>query len=192
MRKLLTILIMLNYSCLYAQDTTETLDIDKQRENFLKKIQISSIPNPKEIEKSSKMIFEKELKDQKEGELITLAQAANKYVNLVGFIEEEYSSQKRSNYRYDFVIEKLDPPLAKYQEIKNKFLVIRNQAYFNLGMKSKNAGESIAALLYFRDAFRLSSFGCSEGTDNCIRWKAEQEMKELLQIDGVESYIYFK
>ena len=44
--------------------------------------------------------------------------------------------------------------------------------------------------LYFKDAFRLSIFDCEsqQATETCMRWKAEQKLKELLGL-SVNSYV---
>jgi len=55
---------------------------------------------------------------------------------MVNFIKDEYDDFRRENYSYGFVLEKLNPSLGHYARIVNEFLAIRNQAYFNLGMKA--------------------------------------------------------
>lgn len=189
---ILTILVLFNFHYLLAQEPEDSLDFDKQREDLIQKLELSNIPDPNEIEKTAKLIFSKKLHEQSKEELTTLAKTSNKFANFIGFIEDEYDSYRRSSYRYDFITDKIDPILIKYQERQGVFLRIRNQAYLNLGMKAKNDGQLIDALLYFRDAFRLSEFSCREGTDKCIRLKAEEEMKKLLKIEGITSYTHWK
>ena len=47
----------------------------------------------------------------------------------------------------------------------------------------------MAALLFFRDAFRLSSFDCGEEDPrNCMRWLAEQEMQKLIGTDDITAF----
>ena len=65
------------------------------------------------------------------------------------------------------------------------FKTIRNQAYINLGRLALADGKDMKAFLLFNDAFRLSTFSCYEGKDNCLRYTAERYMKELLGIEGV-------
>ena len=111
--------------------------------------------------------------------------------NLISGILQEYSSYYQENYRYNFIQTKVADPHDAYARLSNKFISIRNLAYFNLGLKMKEKGESLRAYLYFKDAFRLSIFACVKDADpnSCMRWKAEQEMKSLLSIEDIQSYV---
>ena len=40
------------------------------------------------------------------------------------------------------------------------------------------------AFFLFNYAFRLSAFEFSEGVDDCVRYQAEQQMKQLLGVEG--------
>ena len=110
---------------------------------------------------------------------------------MVNFIKDEYDDFRQENYRYDFVLKKLKPSLGQYTQVVNEFLAIRNQAYFNLGTKAKNAGNNVPALLWFRDAFRLSGFDCgkNQARETCMRWKAEQEIQNLLGLSSIKAYV---
>jgi hypothetical protein len=168
-----------------------TLDVDKRREEMLKELGSADIPNPDKVREFAKAIFAKPLSDQKDDELRTIATQSNKYANLVSYLASEYESYSRENLRYDFVQKALRPGQDAYSKIGNEFKDYRNQAYFNLGMRAKSAGKEIESLLYFRDAYRLSSFDCGKGTapQSCMRWKAEQEMQKLLKLDKVQAYV---
>jgi len=63
-----------------------------------------------------------------------------------------------------------------------------------MGLIAKKKGENLRAYLYFKDAFRLSSFDCGPGkpVKGCMRWKAEQEMQKLLGLSDVEAYRSWK
>ena len=138
-----------------------TLDIDEQRAATLKKLE-SDVPDPEEIRRIAKETYSKPISAQDTNVLQSLAKQSNGYANMVNFIKDEYDDYRRENYRYDFVLKKLNPSLEHYTRIVNEFLAIRNQAYFNLGIKDKEAGNNVSALLWFRDAFRLSSFDCGK------------------------------
>ena len=167
-----------------------TLDIDEQRAATLKKLE-SDFPDPDEIRRVSKETFSKPISAQDIDVLQSLAKQSNGYANMVNFVKDEYDDYRRENYSYDFVLEKLKPSLGHYARIVNEFLAIRNQAYFNLGMKEKEAGNNVSALLWFRDAFRLSSFDCgkNQARETCMRWKAEQELQALLGLSSIRAYV---
>ena len=76
----------------------------------------------------------------------------------------------------------------------NEFLGIRNQTYFNLGMKGKEAGNNIESLIWFRDAYRLSDFECGnrQAREKCMRWKAEKELQKLLGLSSIKAYVTWK
>ena len=167
-----------------------TLEIDDQRLATLDKM-ASVIPDPNKVREIAQDIFSTPLSEQEIDALQSLAKQANSYANMVNFIKDEYEDQRRENYRYDFVLEKLTPALQSYTRVVNEFLGIRNQAYFNLGLKEKEAGNHIEALIWFRDAYRLSSFDCGkdQAREECMRWKAEQEMQKLLSLSSITSYV---
>ena len=151
----------------------------------------SVIPDPDGIRRIAKEIFSKPISDQDADVLQSLAKQSNSYANMVNFIKDEYDDFRRENYSYDFVLEKLNPSLGHYARIVNEFLAIRNRAYFNLGMKAKETGNNVPALLWFRDAYRLSSFECGkdQARETCMRWKAEQELQKLLGLSAVKAYV---
>ena len=63
---------------------------------------------------------------------------------------------------------------------RSDLLIIRNNCYFNIGLIHKEKGNTIDALLYFYDAFRLSrKTRMSWSKDNTL-YKAEIEIKNLL------------
>lgn len=167
-----------------------TLDIDEQRAATLAKLE-SDVPDPDEIRGIAKETFSKPISDQDKDVLQSLAKQSNTYANMVNFIKDEYDDFRRENYRYDFVLKNLKPSLGQYTQIVNEFLAIRNQAYFNLGTKAKKAGNNVPALLWFRDAFRLSSFDCgkNQARETCMRWKAEQEIQNLLGLSSIKAYV---
>lgn len=171
-----------------------TLSLDKEREKALKEFDVSEIPNPDTVRKTADAIFGKKLDAQSEKELRQIAKQANKLTNLIGAILSEYASYYRENYRYDFIQKKVMGPHDEYIRASNEFIGIRNQAYFNLGLKAKQAKMNLRAFFYFKDAFRLSSFDCEDGSPEvtCLRWQAEQEMKKLLSLTDIQSYVRWK
>jgi hypothetical protein len=172
-----------------AQDGASA--IDRRRKEDLAEFGKSSIPAPGPIREKAKQVFAKPVAEQSEGELDTLAREANIFTNLITNISDEYKSQYNQNSRYEFVTKKLGPPHEAYQRIRNEFIDIRNNAYFNLGIKLRDAGRPLESFMYFRDAFRLSLFDCGKGKqkEQCMRWKAEQEMQKILKIEGITSYV---
>ena len=167
-----------------------TLDIDEQRATTLEKM-ASVIPDPDKLRDIAKEIFSKPLSAQDVDILKSLAKQSNSYANMVNFIKDKYGDYRRDSYRYSFILKKLIPFIEPYDHVVNEFLGIRNQAYFNLGMKDKAVGKNIKALLWFRDAFRLSNFDCgkSQSREKCMRWKAEQEIQKLLGLSSFKAYV---
>ena len=175
-----------NISLVLAQSE---LDIDTQRAADLKKFD-AGIPSQDNLREIATTTFSSPLADQSEDTLLFLAKQSNYYANLVGFITEEYNDYYNAKYRYDFITKKVAAPMDAYTAIANEFKTFRNQAYFNLGLKAKAAGRGIEALLLFRDAYKLSPFNCSETRrENCMRWKAEQEMQKLLGLSHIRAYV---
>ena len=167
-----------------------TLDIDEQRAATLKKLE-SVIPDPVQLREIAKTTFFKPISDQNVDVLKSLAKQSNSYANMVNFIKDEYDDYLRESYSYDFVTKKVSPSLRQYAQIFNEFLDIRNQAYFNLGMKEEEAGNNIEALVWFRDAYRLSEFDCGnrQVREKCMKWKAEQELQNLLGLSSIKAYV---
>lgn len=166
-----------------------TLDVDEKRVEEQKELGVG-IPDPDAIRKMATELFAKPYAQQNEQDLKNLAQQANRYANMVGYLEVEYNSYYRDNYRYEFVQKKVGPVLDAYTDVSNEFKGYRNLAYYNLGLLAKDAGDGVAALLYFRDAFRLSTFDCgTDGANKCMRWLAEQEIQKLLGLGEMRAYV---
>ena len=62
---------------------------------------------------------------------------------------------------------------------------VRNEIYIRLGDMSYENGDKLEAFMYYRDAYRLSTF---RSGINGVRYRAEQKMKEILGLTEVESY----
>ena len=175
-----------------AQEEVDDLSLSEARQAALEKYGITEIPDLAAVRSFAAQIFSQELERQNEDELERLSEAANRVANLIGYIYDEYDYYYRANYRFDFVREKVAPHADSYNTIRSEFLRIRNQAYFNLGILAKQNGRTMEAFFYFRDAFRLSIFGCSKGKTGCMRWQAEQEMQKLLGLSHIKAYVYWK
>ena len=168
----------------------QTVNLDDERAKTLKELSSAEIQDPKKIELLANEIFKLPVQEQQEEQLKKIAATANLYANLVGYISGEYDTYKRENFQYKFITQKIEKPNDQYAEIGNKFKDIRNLAYFNLGIKARDSGKKLLAFLYFRDVFRLASFDCGKaGAMKCPRWSAEQEMKKLLNLPEVNSYV---
>ena len=162
-------------------------DIERLRNSQIKKWGGSSLPDHKKTAASAKEILAKPLESQTVSELTELAKQANRAANYIGFIESEYDSYYRANYQYDIVTTKVGKAADEYREISNQLRDYRNQAYFNLGKKADISGNQVKAFFYFRDAYRLAIF--ARNKKKGMRYKAEQEMKRLLNLDDITSFI---
>ena len=120
-------------------------------------------------------------------QLKKVAEKSNKAANMIGYIEEEYADYIRENSRYDFVTKKVAPAHTAYVTLSNSLKDIRNKAYLELGKRLEKTGNLGAAFFYYRDAYRLSVF--DKGSEVGTRYKAEQEMKRLLGVNDVESFV---
>lgn len=173
-----------------AKDDSDSATIESLRKKMLKRWGGKGLGDNKELETEAKSLLAKPIESQTFVELAAMAEEANKIANLVGYILEEYNDYYRENYKYDFIQKKVAPYHDAYIRVANKFKGYRNQAYFNLGMKSKAAGNSVAAFFYFRDAFRLSNFVDSSAPGGKgMRYKAEIEMKALLGLQNLRTFI---
>ena len=189
LRMLLVITIALGWITAYAD---EKEDIEKVREEQLKRWGAEGLVKPYDIREKAKGYLAKPLEEQDITELKNLAKQANTTANLVGFILEEYADYYRDKYRYDFIQEKVGPFHDNYVHLSNELKDYRNQAYFNLGQKMALQGNEIEAFFYFRDAYRLSSFTESGSDHKGMRYKAEQELKKLLGITDIPSFVFWE
>lgn len=167
-------------------------DIESARSELLKRWGMDGLPKPREIEATAKTLLERPLGEQRDEDLTAIAKQANAAANFVGFILAEYEDYYRDNYRYDFVQKKVAPFHDAYVTLSNDLKWFRNKAYFNLGKKALERKEDFVAFFYFRDAYRLSSFTEDEGDHKGIRYQAEIEMKRLLGVSDIESFVYWK
>lgn len=174
-----------------AQDTSSE-DIEAARSEMLKRWGVDGLVKPSDVEVEAKTIFERPLTEQTDDDLRELAEQANAAANFVGFILEEYQEYYRDNYRYDFVQEKVAPFHDAYVGLSNRLKTYRNRAYFNLGKRAAQRGDEMTAFLLFRDAYRLSSFTEDQGDRKGIRYLAEVEMKKLLDINEIGTFVYWR
>ena len=190
----ISVVILLSLQLSSAQDVTkqDTMNIEKERKELLKKWGTDKLVKPNEVAKNAQDLLSKPIEKQTIDGLTNLANQANMAANLIGFILEEYRSYYRDNYRYEFIQEKIAPFHDAYVGLSNQFKSYRNQCFFNLGLKYKAAGNEVMAFLYFRDAFRLSTFTEDDGDHKGMRYKAEIEMKKLLRLDEIDTFVYWK
>ncbi|MBI5850972.1 MAG: hypothetical protein HZB39_08080 [Planctomycetes bacterium] len=167
-------------------------DIEAARSELLKRWGVDGLAKPAEAESKAKALLDRPLAEQPDDQLLALAKQANAAANFVGFILEEYQQYHRDNFRYDFVQEKVAPFHDAYVELSNRLKSYRNQAYFNLGKKAAGRGDEMTAFFYFRDAYRLSSFTEDKGDHKGLRYQAEVEMKRLLGLESMGTFIYWK
>jgi hypothetical protein len=120
-------------------------------------------------------------------QLKKVAEKSNTAANMVGYIEEEYADYIRENSRYEFITEEVEPAHIAYVTLANTLKDIRNKAYLELGKRVEKTGNVGAAFFYYRDAYRLSGF--SPDREAGVRYKAEQEMKRLLGVNDIESFV---
>jgi len=171
---------------------TDDANIDTYRETQIKRWDVTGIVTPKSVTEEAGKLFSLHLQDQPVDALEQLAKKANATANYVGLILDEYREYYRENYRYSFIQNAVAPHHDSYVEISNKMKDFRNQAYFNLGKKHVNKGELLAALFYFRDAYRLSTFDDDRRRQG-MRYMAEQEMKKLLGIENdASSFVHWQ
>ena len=174
-----------------SQERSGTLSLERERQATLEEFDITEVPNLDSVRAIATHLFALPVEQQDAEELKALATEANRTANLVDYIYDEYDGYYRDSYKYEFVQREVIKAATEYGTIFNEFLNIRNQAYFNLGLLSRNAGRTMEAFLYFKDAFRLSSFDCGPKTPatSCMRWKAEQELQKLLGLSHIKAYV---
>ena len=186
MKKKLFLIFLLIFSPihLFAEDSG---DISDQRAKDVEKWSSSGFGDVTKILKNSINV----LKDENASfdELDDAANRANAAANFVGFITDEYEDYRRDVSRYDFVLVKLDPPYERYSDKANSLKDVRNRIFLRMGDILKEQGKLTEAFFYYRDAFRLSIFSDYWNKSKGTRWKAEQRMKELLEIQYISSYI---
>ena len=182
---------MLSSSFIFSQDKEDS-DFKALRDEQIKKWGISEVPDVKSITERSEQFFSRSLDKQTIKELEEIAEETNRAANFVDFIYTGYKNYYSDNYRYEFVQEKVAPFHDEYVIIANKLKGFRNQSYFNLGVKYMSEGNNMTAFFYFRDSYRLSPFTESEGNHKGLRYKSEIEMKKLLGIEDLGTFIYWR
>ena len=191
-KSFLFLFYLIGCSIIFAGNVQSQSSIEDERAKQLKEMGVS-IPNPENITKLAAETFSKPVLEQDFETLKSLAKDANTFANLVSKVSDEYDDYLRENSRYEFLTKevKAAPVVKEYLEIDSKFKLIRNQAYMNLGRLALADGNQMQAFLFFKDAYRLSTFSCYEGKDNCMRYQAEQELKKMLGVSS-DSYIHWK
>ena len=159
---------------------------------MLKRWGVDGLSKPSDVDAKAKKILSHPLAEQSDDDLRELAAQANAAANFVGFILEEYQEYYRDNYRYDFVQEKVTPFHDAYVLLSNRLKAYRDQAYFNLGKKAAQRGDEVMAFFLFRDAYRLSIFAEDQGDHKGIRYRAELEIKKLLGLEGMGTFVYWR
>ena len=174
-----------------AQERGNTLSLEQERQAALEEFDVTEVPDLDAVRSFASQLFSQPIEQQNAEQLKKLSKEANRAANLVDYIYDEYDDYYRDNYKYEFVQKLLVAPVREYRNVFNEFVDIRNQAYFNLGVLSRNNGKTMEAFLYFKDVFRLSSFDCGSKTEtkSCMRWKAEQELQKLLGLTHIEAYV---
>ena len=167
-------------------------EIEAARKQLIKRWASGGLPKPKNVLAKAKVLLSHPLESQTDTDLVKLAEQANRAANFVTFLLSEYQDYYQDNYRYEFVQKAVQPAHDSYVDISNRLKGIRNKCYFNLGKRAAERGEELQAFAYFRDAYRLSSFGEAEGDHKGMRYYAEIEMKKLLGINDIETYVYWK
>ncbi len=179
---------------LSAQEKPNTLSIEKERQKALEEFDVTEVPDLDAIRLFASELLSTPIEGQEKAQLKKLAKEANRVANLVNYIYDEYDDYYRDSYKYDFIQEKVIGSAQEYGKVFNEFVKIRNKSYFNLGIISRNKGETMEAFLYFKDAFRLSGFDCGSGgkPKSCLRWRAEQELQSLLGLSHIKAYVSWR
>lgn len=167
-------------------DDEEVDEMDIARKELLDKLSESGLTNVRAVIEEGKSMVDRE--DVTIEQLKEIARKTNGSSNYVDFILQEYKDYHSANYRYDFVLKKLEPSHDAYVGVSNELRAIRNKAYLKLGNIFEEQGLVAEAFFYYRDAFRLSSFGGYKKGDPGNRYLAEQRMKSILGLDDIESY----
>ena len=170
----------------------ENFKINEERIKQLEEMGVL-IPDGEVVKNTAKTEFAKTIEEQSVDTLTELAKDANTLANLVGKLYDGYEGFNREMYNYEFVVKEVQKAtvLVEYENLDSEFKTIRNRAYIYLGKKALEKKQEMKAFLFFSDAYRLSYFSCVEGKSQCVRYEAEQLMKELLGITG-ESYVHWK
>jgi hypothetical protein len=175
-----------------SKDAAPPEDIESARVELQKKWAVDGLIKPKEVLRRGSELFARELDEQSEEDLQALVKQANAAANYVGVILDEYASYYSDNYRSELIQKRVAQYHDAYVSLSNRLKTLRDQAYFNLGKKAAARGEEISAFFLFRDAFRFSSFTEPQGDHKGIRYLAEIEMKKLLDIEGIGTFLYWE
>jgi len=161
-------------------------EMDVARQKLIEKWASVGLTNVDTVIKEGEEIIGSE--KESTAALIDIASKANKSANFVDYILEEYKDFYNDNYKYEFIRDIIAVPHDKYVRISNKLKDIRNKAYLKIAELKEQEGDIGGAFFYYRDAYRLSRFDGYTDNDHGVRYTAEQAMKRLLGIEGIESY----
>ena len=159
-------------------------NVDKDRQEEIQKWKKSGIGDVSAILSETEAVLNNESSSR--NKLLEAAGKANSAANYVTYLQEEYADAYRENSRYDWITDKIVPGHDAYVGKANALKDIRNEIYIRLGDMSYENGDKLEAFMYYRDAYRLSTFR-GQGIDGA-RYRAEQKMKEILGLTEVESY----
>jgi hypothetical protein len=147
-------------------------DFKALREEIKKQNGIEKIPQLEELLNAEDSLIPSLVKKQDIEKLEELAKTCNFIANIIDTIVDAYIETFDGRYG--------DSTRNRDNQDRIKLLKIRNNCYFNIGLIHKEKGNTIDALLYFYDAFRLSrKRRMSWSKDNTL-YKAEIEIKNLL------------
>ena len=147
-------------------------DFKALREEMKKQNGIEKIPQLKELLNAEDSLIPSLVKKQDIEKLEELALTCNLIANIIGTIIDAYIEGPAK-----FSTSPANENKQKDKSDRANLLKIRNNCYFNIGLIHKEKGNTMDALLYFHDVFRLSENKWQK--DNLI-YKAEIEIKNLL------------
>lgn len=159
-------------------------NVDKERQEEIKKWEKSGIGDVNLILIETTEILND--MEASEKNLLEAANKANSAANYVSYLQEEYADAYREYSRYDWITEKIIPAHDAYVGKANSLKNVRNEIYIRLGDISASKGKQVEAFMFYRDAYRLSTFR-GAGVAG-VRYRAEQKMKEIIGLSEIESY----
>ena len=92
------LVLLLTGDGVIAQDRTNTLSIEQERQAALEEFNVTELPDLDVVRAAAVQLFAQPLEQQDEEELKKLSREANRVANLIDYIFDEYDDYYRENY----------------------------------------------------------------------------------------------
>lgn len=150
------------------------------------------LTQPQDVKDRGSKLLALPVADQSTEDLLKLTEETLLAATTLSAIIDEYDKYRQENQDHSLVMDMCTPAYEAYAGLRNLLLYMRTIAFYNLGLKYRDSGDSTLAFSYFYDAFRLCPFAQEEEGGKGMRYKAEVELKKLLGLKDFPTFAYWR